>query len=343
MQKIVKNLFHIKEDVQKIVVDINKNNSNDYTYVNALSNIVEVIFDKESLMVGNYYEYLLDSDIDFIKLIFSSECLSLKEQNDYIKTFDIIDEENRHDLISKSMWMVAIIALNYINNGIEYMDLVQEGSLGIINAINNYKNKNNKAYSTLVRDEIISSIEKYICSKGKYGSISDNTFKYCRGIQRVNDILINIHGCEVPLEQVADYLGISSEKFNKLYMLSQDSLDVDEIDDEVVINDLSSYVLNPGDIADDKVYYEDLLDICKSVLNEKEIYVLFNNLGLNGNKRLSYNELANIMGCSKEYIRYTLNCSLSKIRREIDIRDSKAYNKRNHLLTIDDIKKIHKK
>lgn len=343
MQKIGKNLFHIKEDVQKIVGDINAYNLDDYTYVNALSNIVDLIFDKQGLMVGNYYECLLDSDIEFIKQIFSNECLSLKEQNHYIKTFDIRNEEKRHDLISKSMWMVAIIALNYINNGIEYMDLVQEGSIGIIIAINNYKNKNDKAYSTLVRDEILSSIEKYICSKGKYGSISNKTFKYCKGIQRINDVLINLHGREVSLEYVADYLVLSSEKFNKLYMLLQGPLNVDEIDDEVVINDLSSYILNPCEIADDKVYYEELLDICKSVLNERELYVLFNNLGLDSNRCLSYNELGNILECSTTNIGCILKRSLYKIRRELDIREKKAYRKRNCLLTIDDIKKFNKK
>ena len=341
MLKMAKNIVKLNYDIMDLTKSNSKTLQQDFNYVMATNNIIALLFDKANLYSGNYEETLEESEIEYVGDIFSGNCFSFKEQNKFINN-NMISDEDREILINGCMWVSAILSLKYIGNGIDYMDLLNQGYFGIESAINNYKKKNKKAFSTLVRDEIISGLEEYVCSNGKYGLINNKTFKDCKGMQHVNNILFNQYGHEMPFDYVSDYLGLSREKINELYMLSQDSLSVDEIDDDSAIKNLSNYILNPCDIADDKVYYEELLDICDSVLNEKEKYVLFNNLGLNGNKCLSYSKLGDIMGCSGENVRYTLNCSLSKIREEIDKRNFYTYNKRNNLLTIDDIKKSHK-
>lgn len=339
MQKIAENLFHIKEDVIKIVAEINKNNLNNYSYVNALNNIIEVIFEKDAIIFGNNYEYLRDSDIEFITEVFSNKCLNLKEQNNYIKNFDIKDETVRHVLISQSMWLVTIIALNYINNGIEYMDLVQEGSIGIINAINNYKNKNNKAYSTLVKDEIIAIIEKNVCTKGKYGHITDKTFNIYKNLDNVKDKIFMTYGCEGNYEEICEHFNYPSDSMKELMILSQDSLDLDSFEFILDNGKSSESIIDVEEIAVNNIYYKDLLETCNLILNKKERFVIYQFFGLNNYQRKTQAEIALLIGCSRSRVGQIIDISLMKIRKKIINIRQKAKRKSLGLITIDDIKK----
>lgn len=338
MEKIKENLSQVNLDFIDIVNQLSKYLNNDFNYSNIINNLLNILYEGKNIEVGMKSEYLNKDDIEFIKEIFSSNCLSLEEQKKFLKNKDMSNNNLRNELVKYSLWVPIIISLLYIDNGVSYMDLVQEGSLGIIETIKKYKKNNNKAYSTLLIDEIVYKIEKCIQKIGKYGKISKNTFKNIKIVNYAFDKSLSILGHFANLEEIADILSIPKEEIIHFLYLEQGYLNIDETD----LEDNYNRILNMTSMEDDienKIYFEELLNLCKYVLNDRELFIIKSMYGINTNK-LTQIQIASILGCSHQNIGQIINYSLTKIRKEIYKRNVKFKNKQLGLLTINDINKM---
>lgn len=337
MNKVEKNLSHLNLDLIDIVNQLSKYLNKDFNQANIIKNLLDIIYEGKYIEVGMKCEYLNKDDIEFIREIFSSRCLSLGEQKNFLKSKDISIINYRNELVKYSLWVPVIISLVYIDNGVSYMDLIQEGSLGIIEATKKYKKNNNKAYSTLLIDEIVYKIEKCIHMIGKYGNISKKTFKNIKIIKYLFDNSLSLLGHNANLEEIADILCIPNEEILHFLYLEQGSLSLEDTD----LEDNHNRILNTSmeEEIENKLYFEQLLEICTSVLNERELFVLKSTYGINSN-HLTQKQIGSILGCSYQNVAQIINKSLLKIKKEIKKRNNEFRNKQLRLLTIDDIKKM---
>ena len=93
------------------------------------------------------------------------------------------------------------------------------------------------------------------------------------------------------------------------------------------------------DDIENKIYFEELLNLCKYVLNDRELFIIKSMYGINTNK-LTQIQIASILGCSHQNIGQIIDNSLIKIRKEIKRRNVKFKNKQLGLLTINEINKM---
>lgn len=337
MQKVMKNLFKLKNDIISLTKSDSKHNFYNYNYVIAVNNIIELLYGDEKVIKGSFEEFLRDDDIEYIREIFSSECLTFKKQKEYILNHDMNNFNDRHILINGCLWMSAILSLNYINNGVEYIDLLQQSYFGIESAINKY-GKSAKSFSTLVKEEVIYVLRKYVMEYGKFGHISNKNFDLINSLEQCRDLFLNNNGYDGNVYDIADYLNYPVDSLEELILISSDSVDIDEIDGELSGERIESRVVDVEEEAIKNYDYTDIVEACNLALNDREKYVIYHYYGLNNCSCMNYNELSACLDCSCELIRQIVYRALYKIR----MKHKAILDKRRGLLTINDVKQLRK-
>lgn len=338
MEKVGKNLIKLKNDIISLTQLTSKINQNNFNYVVALNNIIELLYMNNNLQNGNYEETLQEADIKYIKEIFSGVCFTVKEQNQYIKTHDMNFIEEKNELINGCLWVSAISSLNYINYGIDYVDLLNQGYFGIESAINKYGKDSTKAFSTLVKEEVILSLMKYVREYGKYGHISKKELHIISNLDYWKDLYLMQREHEGTSEDLAYYFSCPQDSMKKLITLSQGTIELDSSEVELDDKRSEASVVDIEEVAVDKLYFEDLLETCELALNKEEKYILYHLIGINNYSCMSKVEISSHLGCSTTSLNQTIEKALIKIRNKYKV----IQDRRTGLLNINDVKKLRK-
>lgn len=252
-------------------------------------------------------------DIGKIKLLSSKEEKLLGKQ---IKEGTQAEIAKRK-LVQANLRLVVSIAKKYIGQGVLFMDLVQEGSLGLIKAAEKFDYSKNFKFSTYATWWIKQTILRAIANNSRTIRIPVHMADKIRKYKKYYYQLAFSLGREPKDSEIAELMGISTKKLvaiKKAIIKEPISLETPVTDD-----------LNIGDYIEDTSYnspetqtrnnmvngsIEDLL----STLNEREKKIITCRFGINGETPKTLEQLGEIMGYSKERIRQLENCALKKIR-----------------------------
>lgn len=252
-------------------------------------------------------------DIGKIKLLsFNEEKLLGKQIKEGTQT-----EIAKRKLVQANLRLVVSIAKKYIGQGVLFMDLVQEGSLGLIKAAEKFDYSKNFKFSTYATWWIKQTILRAIANNSRTIRIPVHMADKIRKYKKYYSQLAFSLGREPKDSEIAELMGISTKKLvaiKKAIIKEPISLETPVTDD-----------LNIGDYIEDTSYnspetqtrnnmvngsIEDLL----STLNEREKKIITCRFGINGETPKTLEQLGEIMGYSKERIRQLENCALKKIR-----------------------------
>lgn len=251
-------------------------------------------------------------EIGKIKLLKSAEEKNLGK---LIKDKD--DKIAKRKLIQANLRLVVSIAKKYVGQGVLFMDLVQEGSIGLIRAAEKFDYSKNFKFSTYatwwIKQAIIRAIANHSKSIRIPVHMADKIRKYKSAITSLSVDL----GREPTDEELAMMLNVSLSKLDKIkrsIILEPVSLETSVTDDLCLgdyIEDKSC--LSPEEHANDeflKNYVPNMLD----VLTERERKIINSRFGINSEKPKTLAELGFIMGYSKERIRQIEEHALLKMR-----------------------------
>ncbi len=252
-------------------------------------------------------------DIGKIKLLSSKEEKLLGKQ---IKEGTQVEIAKRK-LIQANLRLVVSIAKKYIGQGVLFMDLVQEGSLGLIKAAEKFDYSKNFKFSTYATWWIKQTILRAIANNSRTIRIPVHMADKIRKYKKYYSQLSFSLGREPKDSEIAELMEIPVKKLaaiKKAIIKEPISLETPVTDD-----------LNIGDYVEDTSYnspetqtrnnivngsIEDLL----STLSEREKKIITCRFGINGETPKTLEQLGEIMGYSKERIRQLENCALKKIR-----------------------------
>lgn len=260
-------------------------------------------------------------DIGKVKLLSSKEEKALGKQ---IKEGGKSTEAQiaKRKLVQANLRLVVSIAKKYIGQGVLFMDLVQEGSLGLIKAAEKFDYSKNFKFSTYATWWIKQTIIRAISNNSRTIRIPVHMTDKIRKFKRAYTTLSFELGREPNDLEVAEKLGITSKQLlaiKKSIIKEPISLETPVTDD-----------LNIGDYIEDKSYrspevqtknnalkgsIEDLL----ATLSEREKKIITCRFGINGESPRTLEQLGEIMGYSKERIRQLEDCALSKIRERKEL------------------------
>ena len=228
----------------------------------------------------------------------------------------------KRKLVQANLRLVVSIAKKYIGQGVLFMDLVQEGSLGLIKAAEKFDYSKNFKFSTYATWWIKQTIIRAISNNSRTIRIPVHMTEKIRKYKKIYTTLSFEFGREPSDLEVAQKLGLTLKQvltIKKSIIKEPISLETPVTDD-----------LNVGDYIEDKSYHSPEIQTKNnalkggienmlSTLPEKEKKIVCCRFGINGETPKTLEQLGEIMGYSKERIRQLEDAALTKIRQKKEL------------------------
>lgn len=234
----------------------------------------------------------------------------------------------KNKLIQSNLRLVVSIAKKYIGQGVLFMDLVQEGSLGLIKAAEKYDYKKNFKFSTYATWWIKQTIIRAISNHSRTIRIPVHMLDKIRRYKKACNEIIYNEKQNLDDATVARLSGLDEKKIEevknaiKKEPVSLDLLVTDDLSIQDYIED-TSYI-SPENSVQHKLQESDIVKLI-SILDNREQEIIKHRFGINNEEPKTLEQIGKTLGFSKERIRQIENNALQKLRRFEKIETMKSY------------------
>ena len=276
---------------------------------------------KENDILQNYLK-----DIGRIKLLKPTE---EKELGKKIK-----ENKNKEAKIAKkklvqaNLRLVVSIAKKYIGQGVLFMDLVQEGSLGLMKAAEKFDYTKGFKFSTYATWWIKQSIVRAISNHSKTIRIPVHMNDKIRNYKKLYSKMITDLGREPTDKEMSKKLDLTEKKLSNIknaIFKETISLDTPIAEDLVLEDYITDYSYHsPEYLTQSTFLYADIMQTLK-ILSAREKAILIDRFGLDGHNKKTLEEIGKSLGFSKERIRQIENIAIKKLKDKHEISHLKEY------------------
>ncbi len=257
----------------------------------------------------------------YLRDISQTELLSAEEEAELADRVSRGDSEAREHMIRANLRLVVKIAQDYANNGLPLVDLIAEGNIGLMTAVDRFDPDRGAKFSTYSAWWINQSIKRALSNQSKTIRLPAHMVDKIARLRRISAILTEELGRVPSDEELSEELGIPAHKISRLKRASQrpTSLDAPVNDGEgisfgEIIGDEKA--VHPLEALEEKTLMGQLGDLFE-VLDEREQRIIDARYGLDGNKPLKLEEVGGEFGVTRERIRQLQAKALGKMRRAL--------------------------
>lgn len=227
------------------------------------------------------------------------------------------NEVIKNILFNCNLKLVVSIAKSYEGKGLDLLDLIQEGNIALMKAIEKYDCTQGYKFSTYLTKVVKRHIQDAISEKGNVISIDTNVGWKMRAFNKRRAQLESQFNRTLSPSELAIHTGLSEDIINKYLSYSQPVLSLQELmfdDDNVKLEDTIVVDDNLSDILDSKILNEYLYEFIKK-LDEREKYIILKFYGFTGENKVTDRELAKEFDLSSQAIANIKNAALRKLKR----------------------------
>ena len=245
--------------------------------------------------------------------------LTREEEVELAKRAKSGDKDAKEKLIKANLRFVVNVAKKYQNQGLSLSDLISEGNLGLITAVDKFDVDKGYHFISYAVWWIKQSILKAICEKSRMIRLPLNRANELLQIEKVKREIGSNKDGEADIEEIADFLDMDKNRINDLINASRDFVSLEtplsSDKDANTISDLMEDTkgADPEKILINKTLQDSIEDVL-STLTEKESAVIRYRFGLNGEKPHSLKEIGDKYNLTKERIRQIEKKAISRLR-----------------------------
>ena len=299
--------------------------------------ISEIESEVEKLSTSDSMEKLLEQggvQIDdpvrmYLKEIGRVPLLSSEEEKELAEKMALGDEDAKNKLVEANLRLVVSIAKRYVGKGMFFLDLIQEGNIGLMKAVDKFDYEKGFKFSTYATWWIRQAITRAIADQARTIRIPVHMVETIHKVSRYSRQMLQELGREATAEEIGEKMGISAEKVREIMKIAQDPVSLETPIGEEEDSHLGDFIPDddapqPSEIASATILRE-VIERELHTLTPREEHVIKLRFGLYDGRSRTLEEVGKEFDITRERIRQIEAKALRKLRHPSRARHLKGF------------------
>lgn len=265
----------------------------------------------------------------YLKEIGQIKLLTLEEESELADRIAAGDEEAKNILAEANLRLVVSIAKRYVGRGMLFLDLIQEGNIGLMKAVDKFDVTKGYKFSTYATWWIRQAITRAIADQARTIRVPVHMVETINKLARIQRQLTLELNREPTEQELAKKMNVSIDKIREIYKISQEPVSLETPIGEEDDSHLGDFIkdernMSPEEYATNEMLKDEIADVLLT-LTEREEKVIRLRFGLEDGKSRTLEEVGQMFGVTRERIRQIEAKALRKLRHPSRSRKLKDY------------------